>query len=649
MTRPWAARLVAVLALLAATAAAAWALWPVSWGGSTGYVTTTGISMRPLLTAGDLVVLRPADSYRVGDVVAYRSTVLRSVVLHRIVAVEGTALDPRYVLKGDRNDWLDPDRPGDAELVGRMVVRIPQGGTFVESFARPGPLLVLAVISLLTSGTGAVVGRLARRRARADRARRTRRRSPGAWRTRPPDGGPLPGPSTALPRQRTPSDGGTRGGPGRRGRAGGAPSAARPGASGASGGMRAPMLRVPAPWMLPLLLAAAVTCGAVAALAVGAGPVSTTTRQLSWTQLTELTYGATTAPGAAYPDGTVTTGDPVYLKLVDAIDLHVTSTAGFEPAPPGTREPLPVVDQVLLGVQGTLSHPGGWSRDVDLTLAPVAADDPAAAGVTAGGDPTTVTARAAGTVRVPLRRITALLDEVRRETGLTDGGHVLTVTVTARVLGGGGEVLDGTTSAALSFVLQPTQVVLTAADTEALAQGGGARAVTRAATGGVTVTVVRPARWSVGAVGVPVATVADVATPLAVACAAAAVLVGSLGLRGGRRPRPAAPTAPPADLVARRTAATLRRHRALVVPGTTATVPQGRAVVTVDSLETLVRIAQRYERFVVHVDGGPGHMFLVDDDTTIYRFRCPRPAPAGPPDPWGPDAVGAVTGAVGHR
>ena len=39
--------------------------------------------MEPGFHAGDLAILRTADRYAVGDVVAYRSPILNTVVMHR--------------------------------------------------------------------------------------------------------------------------------------------------------------------------------------------------------------------------------------------------------------------------------------------------------------------------------------------------------------------------------------------------------------------------------------------------------------------------------------------------------------------------------------------------------------------------------------
>ncbi|MGA9859993.1 MAG: S24 family peptidase, partial [Solirubrobacteraceae bacterium] len=64
-------------------------------GGSTNYVITHGVSMEPRFHSGDLALVRPAAQYRVGDVVAYHSSLLHLVVLHRIYAIH----DGRYTFK----------------------------------------------------------------------------------------------------------------------------------------------------------------------------------------------------------------------------------------------------------------------------------------------------------------------------------------------------------------------------------------------------------------------------------------------------------------------------------------------------------------------------------------------------------------------
>src|SRR5581483_7429117 len=102
---------------------------PVNIGGSTRYVVTSGISMEPRFHTGDLAIVRPAPSYRVGEIVAYHSTLLHVTVLHRIIARRGN----RYVFKGDNNNFIDPVQPTRSELLGKLWIHLPHGGFVLKA------------------------------------------------------------------------------------------------------------------------------------------------------------------------------------------------------------------------------------------------------------------------------------------------------------------------------------------------------------------------------------------------------------------------------------------------------------------------------------------------------------------------------------
>lgn len=141
---------VAVGATIAVLTAAWWFLCPPQLGGSTSFTTVDGTSMLPSLRRSDLVALRPVATYRVGDVVGYRSALLDRVVLHRIVAIHGT----RYVFKGDHNSFIDPDRPTRAQLVGKLWFRVPVAGRAVGALHIPWVVATIAALLVLALGTG---------------------------------------------------------------------------------------------------------------------------------------------------------------------------------------------------------------------------------------------------------------------------------------------------------------------------------------------------------------------------------------------------------------------------------------------------------------------------------------------------------------
>jgi signal peptidase I len=253
--------------LVAVLAAAGWLLWPTALGGRTSYVDTHGISMQPRFHTGDLALLRPARDYHVGDVVAYHSSLLHTVVMHRIVAISGG----HYTFKGDNNSWLDPQPPTRSQLIGKLALRIPHGGVWLKRAASPAVLGVVAFTLLASGGTVAQTRRTRRRRTVSRHA---------AART------PRPAPMTALA----------------------PPLRAAAGATTAIG-------------MLGLALAALAWTAPVHRVAM-----TTTTAKQSMV----FSYTATVPKTPAYDTTVVTSPDPIFRKLTHTVDIHYAyhGTAG---------------------------------------------------------------------------------------------------------------------------------------------------------------------------------------------------------------------------------------------------------------------------------------------------------------------------------
>ena len=144
-----AVRPIAGLALTLALIGAAWlVLAPPQLGGSTSFVVVDGTSMLPNLRGTDLVALRPASSPEIGDVVGYHSALLDRVVLHRITGIEGG----HYILKGDNNSFIDPDRPTRSEIVGQVWFHVPSSGRVVAWFHVPWVLAAVAALFVFLIG-----------------------------------------------------------------------------------------------------------------------------------------------------------------------------------------------------------------------------------------------------------------------------------------------------------------------------------------------------------------------------------------------------------------------------------------------------------------------------------------------------------------
>ncbi|MCZ2858657.1 signal peptidase I [Blastococcus sp. VKM Ac-2987] len=277
-----ASRVASTSAVVALVLATMWLFWPLALGGGTTYVTTYGQSMEPQFSAGDLAVLSSASTYSVGDVVAYRSESLDAVVMHRIVAADTDG----FVTQGDNNSWLDEDRPTQEEVLGRLFVRIPQGGKALEALGSPWVLAVVGLAASLVLGS-------TRRKGGSSRARALRRRLPA-----------LRAPSLSVP-------------------AFSVPSVSLPQVSGGS----LPML-VRARARQVALGAAAVallaTVGAAVLVAVPSTETVEDTLQVS--QQGRFSYAGTAERGTTYPTGAVATGDTVWTRLATGLTVSYEDT-----------------------------------------------------------------------------------------------------------------------------------------------------------------------------------------------------------------------------------------------------------------------------------------------------------------------------------
>ncbi len=137
------------IVLLVATAAAWITFAPVGFGGQAAYVIVTGSSMEPVLSRGDLAVLRAGDSYQIGEVVTYRDP-RYGPVIHRIIDQQGE----RFLLKGDNNHWTDSHQPTRDEIIGKLWLRLPGVGGYVRRLQSPvGVAALAAILGLLIVST----------------------------------------------------------------------------------------------------------------------------------------------------------------------------------------------------------------------------------------------------------------------------------------------------------------------------------------------------------------------------------------------------------------------------------------------------------------------------------------------------------------
>ena len=141
-------RLVVLAVAIGVVAMAVVVLRPASLGGPAGYTIVSGDSMSPTFTSGDLVVTMEQSSYEAGDVVVYavpRGEVGEGAhVVHRIVGGSATG---GFAVRGDAKDADDPWRPTADDVVGKVVVTLPNGGSVLLVLRTGLGLALLAALA----------------------------------------------------------------------------------------------------------------------------------------------------------------------------------------------------------------------------------------------------------------------------------------------------------------------------------------------------------------------------------------------------------------------------------------------------------------------------------------------------------------------
>ena len=125
-----------------------WFTWPARLGGAATFVVVHGHSMDPTFRSGDVVLVRRAGSYHVGEIAAYHIPKGQAGaghgVIHRITKAEGG----HYTFRGDNRTTEDQWHPTAKDILGRVVLRIPMPG---ETFWAILPWLWCAAVGIVVT------------------------------------------------------------------------------------------------------------------------------------------------------------------------------------------------------------------------------------------------------------------------------------------------------------------------------------------------------------------------------------------------------------------------------------------------------------------------------------------------------------------
>jgi len=100
-------------------------------------------SMSPKIPTGSLVIVKPQQEYKNGDIITFGSS--KSSTTHRIVETAYRDNQVFYVTKGDANDGPDSQLIAKTSVIGKTIFHLPFIG-FLTSFIKTKIGFILLVI-----------------------------------------------------------------------------------------------------------------------------------------------------------------------------------------------------------------------------------------------------------------------------------------------------------------------------------------------------------------------------------------------------------------------------------------------------------------------------------------------------------------------
>jgi len=108
-------------------------------------------SMEPAIKMGSVVMVKPADDYKIGDIISFgQYSQIKAPTTHRIYDIKVVEGNPVYITKGDANNAPDAREITKREIIGKSLFSIPYLGYAVDFAKKPlGFSLIIIVPAAL--------------------------------------------------------------------------------------------------------------------------------------------------------------------------------------------------------------------------------------------------------------------------------------------------------------------------------------------------------------------------------------------------------------------------------------------------------------------------------------------------------------------
>jgi len=104
-------------------------------------------SMEPAIKTGSVVVAKPAQDYKIGDIITFGPySKTKAPTTHRIYDVKVIGGEPIYITKGDANNAPDTREVTKRDILGKVLFSIPYLGYAVAFAKKPLGFALIVIV-----------------------------------------------------------------------------------------------------------------------------------------------------------------------------------------------------------------------------------------------------------------------------------------------------------------------------------------------------------------------------------------------------------------------------------------------------------------------------------------------------------------------
>jgi signal peptidase len=103
-------------------------------------------SMEPAIKTGSVVVVKPVDSYKSGDVITFNDGGKDRTTTHRITDMEVVSGQTYYVTQGDANNAEDSSKVSENKVIGKVLTSVPYAGYILAAAKEPIGFILLVIV-----------------------------------------------------------------------------------------------------------------------------------------------------------------------------------------------------------------------------------------------------------------------------------------------------------------------------------------------------------------------------------------------------------------------------------------------------------------------------------------------------------------------